>query len=67
VNGKKKKKHAHFRQSDGKENSNTPGTEFKISHGDLKLKVRCCKRENSVVVMFTFQDFSSHVNQYRFF
>lgn len=56
----------HFRQNNGKENGNTSGTEFKISDGDLKLKVRCCKRENSVAVMFTFQDFSLHVNQYRF-
>jgi hypothetical protein len=62
----KKKKHVHFRQSNGKENSNTSGTEFKTSDGDFKLKVRCCKRENSVAVMFTLQDFSSHGNQYRF-
>lgn len=38
----------------------------KISDGDLKLKVRCCRRENSMAVMFTLQDFSSHGNQYSF-
>jgi hypothetical protein len=46
--------------------STTSGTEFTISDDDSKLKGRCFKGENSVAVMFTFQDFSSHGNQDRF-
>jgi hypothetical protein len=50
----------------GKENCNTPDTEFKISDGDSKLKDRCCRRDTSVAVTFGFQDFSSHGYLYRF-